>query len=39
VNKVVGKDIQKTPISLGIVGSNGLVEVLDSLVEGDIVGF
>ena len=39
VNKMIGKNIQKIPVSLGISGNNGFVEVLDGLNKGDIVEF
>lgn len=39
VNKVVDKKAQKTSVNLGIVGNDGLVEVLNGLNQGDIVEF
>lgn len=39
VNKVVGGKVQKIPVTLGISGNTGLVEVLSGLREGDSVEF
>lgn len=39
VNKVEGEKTVKTPVTLGIVGNNGFVEVLSGLSEGDNVEF
>ncbi|MFH0803983.1 MAG: efflux RND transporter periplasmic adaptor subunit [Candidatus Zambryskibacteria bacterium] len=39
VTKVVGKNVQRVPVLLGIVGNNGAVEVLSGLKEGDAVEF
>ncbi len=39
VNKIVGKKAQKIPVSLGLSGNNGLVEILGGLGEGDMVEF
>jgi len=36
---VVGKSVEKIPVSLGISGNNGFVEILSGLSEGDIVQF
>lgn len=37
VNKVIGKNVQKTPIVLGIVGNNGRVEVVEGLNADDVI--
>ena len=39
VNKVVGKQTQKVPVTLGLVGNNGFAEILSGLTEGDTVEF
>jgi HlyD family secretion protein len=39
VNKMVGNEIQKIPVNLGISGNNGLAEILSGLGEGDTVEF
>lgn len=39
VNKVVDGKIQKVPVSLGISGNTGLVEILSGLKEGDNIEF
>jgi hypothetical protein len=39
VNKMIGEKVEKIPVDLGIIGSNGSVEVLTGLDEGDLVGF
>ena len=39
VNKVVGNDIFKTEITLGLIGNNGTAEVINGLNEGDLVEF
>jgi len=39
VNKIVGKNLQKIEVTLGLIGSNGMAEVLNGLNEGDLVGF
>lgn len=39
VTKIVGKEQQKTPVSLGISGNDGFVEVLSGLNVGDVIEF
>jgi multidrug efflux pump subunit AcrA (membrane-fusion protein) len=39
VNKMTGKQVQKTPVTLGLSGNTGLVEILSGLNEGDSVQF
>jgi len=39
VNKIAGKETQKTPVVLGLSGNNGFVEILNGLNEGDMVEF
>lgn len=39
VNKIIGDEIQKTQIDLGISGNNGFAEVVGGLQEGDIIEF
>lgn len=38
-NKVVGKEVQKVPVSLGLSGNNGSAEILSGLNEGDKLEF
>lgn len=38
-NKVVAKNVEKVPVSLGLYGNDGLVEVLNGLEVGDMVEF
>lgn len=39
INRLVGEKLEKIEVKLGIVGNNGLVEVLNGLNEGDLVTF
>ncbi|MBN2094176.1 MAG: efflux RND transporter periplasmic adaptor subunit [Candidatus Zambryskibacteria bacterium] len=39
VKKLYGKNIQKIPVQLGLMGNDGLVEILNGLEEGDILEF
>ena len=39
VNKLVGKDVQKIPVTLGLYGNNGLVEILSGVGEGETLEF
>lgn len=39
INKVVDNNVQKIEITLGLTGSNGTVEVINGLNEGDLIGF
>jgi len=39
INKMVGNNVQKIEITLGLTGSNGTAEVINGLNEGDLVGF
>jgi len=39
VNKITGKNVQKIPVTLGITGNDGFVEILGGLAEGDSVEF
>jgi len=39
VNKIMGKNIQKIPVTLGLFGNDGFVEVMSGLEEGDTVEF
>jgi len=39
VNMVVGKNVEKVKVELGIVGSDGRVEIINGLNEGDLVEF
>lgn len=39
VNKIMNNKSQKTEVGLGLLGSNGLVEVINGLNEGDLVEF
>jgi multidrug efflux pump subunit AcrA (membrane-fusion protein) len=39
VNKLVEGKLQKMPVELGLSGSNGMVEVLSGVSEGDIVEY
>lgn len=38
-NKVVAKNIEKVPVSLGLYGNDGLVEILNGLEVGDTIEF
>lgn len=39
VNKVVNGQVQKIPVTLGLTGNNGMVEITSGLSEGDVVEF
>ncbi|MEK7116563.1 MAG: efflux RND transporter periplasmic adaptor subunit [Patescibacteria group bacterium] len=39
VNKIVGKNTQKIPVTLGLSGNNGLAEILSGLAAGDKLEF
>lgn len=39
VNKVNGKEIQKIPVTLGLIGDNGSAEILSGLEDGDTIEF
>jgi hypothetical protein len=37
VQKLVNGEVQKTKVTMGMRGSNGVVEIIDGLSEGDLV--